>query len=149
MPNNQASLLLRAAKRGAVIIGPSNVEVVHEPRMRNDRLPWRRKGSDVRYLSRECQALWPDGRTSDEKPVNQEVPRKSSRPRRLGFVQARALRNMQGAGRNVWYPSVGWAIGNISQTVRVMESLARKGLVEKVEPRKYRLMEAGRAWRLY
>jgi hypothetical protein len=151
MSNNRVYALLRAVKRGATVIDPDGMEVEHDPRMPHDRYPWRRKGEpSLCYRSRDCRTLWPDGQISEgASQQNSQEALRPPRPRRLGFTQARVLRTMQKPGMGVWHPSAGWRIGNSPRTVRVMDSLAKKNLVEKVQPHKYRLTDAGRAWKLY
>lgn len=68
--------------------------------------------------------------------------------RALGANQLGMIRGMQ--HRNgVWYAGCGWYWNNTSGTVRIMESLVKRGLVEWVSycsgPRHYSLTDAGKA----
>lgn len=70
--------------------------------------------------------------------------------RRLGEVQISCLKTL--GDRGDWYAGGGWAWSNYSGTLRIMEGLARRGLVENVgEParsrrERYVLTEDGRAF---
>lgn len=148
---NQAYLLVRAAKQGATILGPGKVEVVHEPRRTYDRYPWHLKDDpDVRYRSQECYVVWPDGTIAGEETRGTRIrPPKPSRPRRLGWCQATIIRTMQKPNRDIWHPLAGWAIDDATRTVQVMETLAKRGLVEKIAKRTYRITPAGLRWKVY
>ncbi|MFV8161119.1 hypothetical protein ACNQVK_03105 [Mycobacterium sp. 134] len=71
---------------------------------------------------------------------------------KLGRTQSAVLRRLaQKRDSGIWYPGCGWIWDNVSRTVRIMESLERRDLVDAIpgtggRPTQYRLNEAGRAW---
>lgn len=56
---------------------------------------------------------------------------KPRKQRKLGHVQRHVLSALNGWG--YYYPGCGWRWGNTSTTVRVLESLVRRGLVIRTE----------------
>ena len=81
-------------------------------------------------------------KTSQPEPAN-------SKP--LGTSQQSALRTLAERNNGRWWPGCGWQWANESSTRRIMESLARRGLAERVEdPNRpshveYVITDAGRA----
>lgn len=58
------------------------------------------------------------------------------RPRALGSVQRSVLRTMQ--TKKTWYSGCGWIWSTLSETMRVLDSLAARGYVTKeVQPGAY------------
>lgn len=53
--------------------------------------------------------------------------------RPLGENQSHALRCLAEHNGGIWYPDAGWYWGNLSTTVRLLDSLVRRGLATKVE----------------
>lgn len=53
--------------------------------------------------------------------------------RRLGENQSHALRCLAEYGNGTWYPGAGWVWTNVSTTVRLLDSLVRRGLATKTE----------------
>jgi hypothetical protein len=53
--------------------------------------------------------------------------------RPLGENQAYALRCLAEHNAGTWYPGAGWIWGNRSTTVRLLDSLVRRGLATRVE----------------
>lgn len=58
-------------------------------------------------------------------------PVKAERP--LGKNQALALKTLKERNNGVWTPGCGWTWNNYSTTVRLLDSLVRRGLVTKTE----------------
>lgn len=59
------------------------------------------------------------------------APPKPERP--LGKNQAMALKTLKERNNGVWSPGCGWTWSNLSTTVRLLDSLVRRGLVTKTE----------------
>jgi hypothetical protein len=55
---------------------------------------------------------------------------------KLGATQLSLLRFMADPRRGTWYAGCGWMLGNPSTTVRILESLARRGLVADISDEK-------------
>lgn len=53
--------------------------------------------------------------------------------RPLGENQSYALRCLARHNEGTWYPGSGWVWTNVSTTVRLLDSLVRRGLATKVE----------------
>ena len=56
--------------------------------------------------------------------------------RALGENQRHALRCLAERNGGTWYPGAGWVWSNVSSTVRLLDSLVRRGLATK-EMRRY------------
>lgn len=52
-------------------------------------------------------------------------------PRPLGENQRHALRALAENNCGVWYPGAGWVWANTSTTIRLLDSLVRRGLATK------------------
>mgnify|MGYP001210437172 CR=1 FL=1 len=59
----------------------------------------------------------------------------------LGTAQRAALRMRQSRASKDWRPGVPWEYGSQSQTVRIMQSLERRGLVERIGRAHWRIAE--------
>lgn len=128
MPKRNYTVELRKAqKNGAKIVASmqphEGVEMEYAPRKKGDPSPWvfanrphSESSSWYRYTGRECHAVLPEGAT----------PAPTARP--LGEIQQYALTALREQG--TWY-GTGWVWGNFSTTVRIMESLAKRGLVTR------------------
>lgn len=57
--------------------------------------------------------------------------------RRLGENQVRVLQMLDRYNAGTWYPGAGWVWTNTSTTVRLLDSLVRRGLATK-ETRQHR-----------
>lgn len=57
--------------------------------------------------------------------------------RALGSNQVQALRCLADHNNGTWYPDAGWVWGNTSTTVRLLDSLVKRGLATK-EMRRYK-----------
>lgn len=57
-------------------------------------------------------------------------------PRPLGENQRQALRCLAEFNNGTWHPGAGWVWNNTSTTVRLLDSLVRRGLATK-EMRRY------------
>jgi hypothetical protein len=53
--------------------------------------------------------------------------------RPLGENQTYALKSLAENNGGTWYPGAGWIWGNVSTTVRLLDSLVRRGLATRVE----------------
>lgn len=53
--------------------------------------------------------------------------------RLLGENQAYALKCLAEHNEGTWYPGAGWVWNNLSSTVRLLDSLVRRGLATKTE----------------
>lgn len=51
--------------------------------------------------------------------------------RALGSNQVQALRCLAEFNNGTWYPGAGWEWGNTSTTVRLLDSLVKRGLATK------------------
>lgn len=54
-------------------------------------------------------------------------------PRPLGENQAYALKCLTEHNAGTWYPGAGWIWANLSTTVRLLDSLVKRGLVTRVD----------------
>lgn len=61
--------------------------------------------------------------------------------RPLGDSQRHALKCLAESNGGVWYPGAGWIWTNVSVTVRLLDSLVRRGLATKVMKRYERIPE--------
>jgi hypothetical protein len=75
-------------------------------------------------------------------------------PRPLGENQRYALKCLAEHNGGTWYPAAGWVWSNVSTTVRLLDSLVKRGLADKVMKKYdrtgekypyYTITDAGRA----
>jgi hypothetical protein len=126
--SRSATARLKAAQdNGAIIVCVCAPYVdrpmFHLPRHSRDGQPWvlatqRHEDNPLRYSGGECKAVTPDG---------QEAPARKLRP--LGEDQKLALDSLRRHGE---WPG-GWYMTNTSYTIRVLDRLVRRGLVETFE----------------
>jgi hypothetical protein len=134
MARSITSRLLAAQANGAIIVcdcPPYRDEpMAHLPRYDRDGQPWvlesqRSAAYPLRYTGGECKAIVPGG---------QEAPAPARKLRPLGEHQEAVLDSLR---RHGVYPGM-WYYENHSGTVRILESLVRRGLVETFDvPSRY------------
>lgn len=132
MTRSITARLKAAQDNGAIIVCDCppyrDQPVAYLPRHDRDGSPWvldsqRSAAYPFRWTGGECKAVTVDG---------QEAPARKERP--LGEDQKLALESLRRHGE---FPG-GWYLTNTSYTVRVLESLVRRGLVETFEvPSRY------------
>jgi hypothetical protein len=139
--------LLKAQEQGATIVVSllpyEGEEVRYAPRKKGDSMPWVRAtrpdseaSSYHRYNGRECHPVWPEGVA----PVKQVRPLTET----MSHVLHALINNNDGS----WHPGCGWHWANRSQTVRLLDSLVRRGyavcLSNEQYKERYEVTEAGR-----
>jgi hypothetical protein len=134
MARSITARLLAAQKNGAVIVCDcppfKGQPVAHLPRHDRDGAPWVLESQ----LSAAYPYRWSGGELAAQLPDGTEPPAPARKLRPLGEDQKMAL---EALGRYGVWPG-GWYLTNTSYTVRVLESLARRGLVETYEvPSRY------------
>jgi hypothetical protein len=106
-------------------------------------------GKDVAWIL----AKVPDQRLFD---VGEDTipPEHRPAPRPLGENQRYALKCLAEHNGGTWYPAAGWVWSNVSTTVRLLDSLVKRGLADKVMKKYdrtgdtypyYTITDAGRA----